>query len=201
MCGGNETVTALFFSLQSSTMLSFILLSSLYSFFYLSFILLSSIKYMSGADGGGPGMGVVALERNGVSFVGSKAKKQQLLAGSGRGVLPLPLMVWIDILPTSPSRTALNVWEELINVLRKDGADPATTFVHRKKVQHAREEHMRCVPRALPRTRAPPSLTLLHLLHGVGFHSAATTSTVRRRLPWHGIGLPRGRCLDDDQYC
>jgi hypothetical protein len=103
MCGGNETVTALFFSLQSSTMLSFILLSSFYSFFYLSFILLSSIKYMSGADGGGPGMGVVALERNGVSFVGSKAKKQQLLAGSGRGVLPLPLMVWIDILPTSPA--------------------------------------------------------------------------------------------------
>jgi hypothetical protein len=29
------------------------------------------------------------------------------------------------------------VWEELVNVLRKDGADPAAAFVHRKKVQHA----------------------------------------------------------------
>jgi hypothetical protein len=27
--------------------------------------------------------------------------------------------------------------EEFVNVLRKDGADPAAAFVHRKKVQHA----------------------------------------------------------------
>jgi xenotropic and polytropic retrovirus receptor 1 len=80
---------------------------------------------------------MAALERNGVSFVGSKAKKQQLLAGGGRGVLQLPSTLRIDIPPTSPGRAALKVWEELVNVLRKDGADPAAAFVHRKKVQHA----------------------------------------------------------------
>ncbi|XP_062220675.1 phosphate transporter PHO1-2-like isoform X2 [Phragmites australis] len=85
---------------------------------------------------------MAALERNGVSFVGSglaKAKKdgggKQLL---GRGaLLQLPATVRIDIPPTSPGRAALKVWEELVNVLRKDGADPAAAFVHRKKVQHA----------------------------------------------------------------
>jgi hypothetical protein len=36
----------------------------------------------------------------------------------------------------SPVRAAVKVWEELVNVLRKDGADPAAAFVHYKKVQH-----------------------------------------------------------------
>nr|CAB3448291.1 unnamed protein product [Digitaria exilis] len=85
---------------------------------------------------------MAALERNGVSFVGggiAKAKKdgsgKQLM---GRGaLLQMPATVRIDIPPTSPGRAALKVWEELVNVLRKDGADPAAAFVHRKKVQHA----------------------------------------------------------------
>ncbi|EES07731.1 phosphate transporter PHO1-2 [Sorghum bicolor] len=85
---------------------------------------------------------MAALERNGVSFVGGglgKAKKD----GSGKqlmgraALLQLPATVRIDIPPTSPGRAALKVWEELVNVLRKDGADPAAAFVHRKKVQHA----------------------------------------------------------------
>ncbi|EMS49527.1 Phosphate transporter PHO1-2 [Triticum urartu] len=37
----------------------------------------------------------------------------------------------------APRVQASMVWEELVNVLRKDGADPAAAFVHRKKVQHA----------------------------------------------------------------
>jgi len=85
---------------------------------------------------------MAALERNGVSFVGGglgKAKKD----GSGKqlmgraALLQLPATVRIDIPPTSPGPAALKVWEELVNVLRKDGADPAAAFVHRKKVQHA----------------------------------------------------------------
>jgi hypothetical protein len=85
---------------------------------------------------------MAALERNGVSFVGGglgKARKD----GSGKqlmgraALLQLPATVRIDIPPTSPGRAALKVWEELVNVLRKDGADPAAAFVHRKKVQHA----------------------------------------------------------------
>jgi len=85
---------------------------------------------------------MAALERNGVSFVGGglgKAKKD----GSGKqlmgraALLQLTATVRIDIPPTSPGRAALKVWEELVNVLRKDGADPAAAFVHRKKVQHA----------------------------------------------------------------
>ncbi|KAG2654855.1 hypothetical protein PVAP13_1NG563700 [Panicum virgatum] len=85
---------------------------------------------------------MAALERNGVSFVGgglAKAKKD----GSGKqlmgraALLQLPATVRIDIPPTSPGRAALKVWEELVNVLRKDGADPAAAFVHRKKLQHA----------------------------------------------------------------
>jgi xenotropic and polytropic retrovirus receptor 1 len=81
---------------------------------------------------------MAALERNGVSFVGSKAKKKkQPQLGSARQGLQLPSTVRIDIPPTSPGRAALKVWEELVNVLRKDGADPAAAFVHRRKVQHA----------------------------------------------------------------
>ncbi|CAN6239095.1 unnamed protein product [Urochloa humidicola] len=94
---------------------------------------------------------MAALERNGVSFVGGgiagKAKKAGKDYGNnnnnskqimGRGaLLQLPATVRIDIPPTSPGRAALKVWEELVNVLRKDGADPAAAFVHRKKVQHA----------------------------------------------------------------
>ncbi|XP_066322929.1 phosphate transporter PHO1-2-like [Miscanthus floridulus] len=85
---------------------------------------------------------MAALEGNGVSFVGGglgKAKKD----GSGKqlmgraALLQLPATVRIDIPPTSPGPAALKVWEELVNVLRKDGADPAAAFVHRKKVQHA----------------------------------------------------------------
>lgn len=85
---------------------------------------------------------MAALERNGVSFVGAglpKAKKDgtgKQLVGRG-ALLLLPAAVRIDIPPTSPGRAALKVWEELVNVLRKDGADPAAAFVHRKKVQHA----------------------------------------------------------------
>ncbi|KAL6591372.1 hypothetical protein ACP70R_049875 [Stipagrostis hirtigluma subsp. patula] len=86
---------------------------------------------------------MAALERNGVSFVGGglagKAKKdgagKQL--GARGALLQLPATVRIDIPPTSPGRAALKVWEELVNVLRKDGADPAAAFVHRKKIQHA----------------------------------------------------------------
>lgn len=73
---------------------------------------------------------MAALERNGVSFVGKAANKKT-------SKLQMPSTVRIDIPPTSPGRAALKVWEELVNVLRKDGADPAAAFVHRKKVQHA----------------------------------------------------------------
>ncbi|KAK3159423.1 hypothetical protein QOZ80_2AG0149930 [Eleusine coracana subsp. coracana] len=74
---------------------------------------------------------MAVLERNGVSFVGKPAKKHNT------NKLQLPSTVRIDIPATSPGRAALKVWEELVNVLRKDGADPAAAFVHRKKVQHA----------------------------------------------------------------
>ena len=87
---------------------------------------------------------MAALERNGVSFVGgglAKAKKdgsgKQLMGRAALLQLQLPATVRIDIPPTSPGRAALKVWEELVNVLRKDGADPAAAFVHRKKLQHA----------------------------------------------------------------
>jgi hypothetical protein len=91
---------------------------------------------------------MAALERNGVSFVGLAGKKDGKAkdgsgkgrgggGGGGGGVLQLPAMVRIDIPATSPGRAALKVWEELVNVLRKDGADPAAAFVHRKKIQHA----------------------------------------------------------------
>ncbi|TVU27764.1 hypothetical protein EJB05_19265, partial [Eragrostis curvula] len=75
---------------------------------------------------------MAALERNGVSFVGGLAKVKK-----DTKQLVMPATVRIDIPPTSPGRAALKVWEELVNVLRKDGADPAAAFVHRKKVQHA----------------------------------------------------------------
>ncbi|XP_040248983.1 phosphate transporter PHO1-2-like isoform X4 [Aegilops tauschii subsp. strangulata] len=75
---------------------------------------------------------MAALERNGVSFVGLPGKKD-----SKAGRLQLPATVRIDIPASNPGRAALKVWEELVNVLRKDGADPAAAFVHRKKVQHA----------------------------------------------------------------
>jgi hypothetical protein len=58
--------------------------------------------------------------------------------------------VRIDIPATNPGRTALKVWEELVNVLRKDGADPAAAFVHRKKIQHA-EKNIRDAFMALHR--------------------------------------------------
>ena len=78
---------------------------------------------------------MAALERNGVSFVGLPGKKD---GSKGRtGALQLPSTVRIDIPATSPGRTALKVWEELVNVLRKEGADPAAAFVQRKKIQHA----------------------------------------------------------------
>ncbi|VAI51212.1 unnamed protein product [Triticum turgidum subsp. durum] len=81
---------------------------------------------------------MAALERNGVSFVGLPGKKDAKKEGSGRGGrLQLPSTVRIDIPASNPGRAALKVWEELVNVLRKDGADPAAAFVHRKKVQHA----------------------------------------------------------------
>ncbi|KAF7091933.1 hypothetical protein CFC21_094474 [Triticum aestivum] len=81
---------------------------------------------------------MAALERNGVSFVGLPGKKDGKKEGSGRGGrLQLPSTVRIDIPASNPGRAALKVWEELVNVLRKDGADPAAAFVHRKKVQHA----------------------------------------------------------------
>jgi hypothetical protein len=69
--------------------------------------------------------------------VGRSCHRRQLLAGGGRGVRQLPSTVRIDIPSMSPGRAAVKVWEELINVLRKDGADPAAVFVHYKKVQHA----------------------------------------------------------------
>ncbi|KAF7086796.1 hypothetical protein CFC21_090058 [Triticum aestivum] len=75
---------------------------------------------------------MAALERNGVSFVGLPGKKD-----SKAGRLQLPSTVRIDIPASNPGRAALKVWEELVNLLRKDGADPAAAFVLRKKVQHA----------------------------------------------------------------
>jgi hypothetical protein len=74
---------------------------------------------------------MATLERNGVSFVERSADRVRV------GTLQLPPTVRIDIPATNPSRTALKVWEELVNVLRKDGVDTAAAFVHRKKIQHA----------------------------------------------------------------
>lgn len=82
---------------------------------------------------------MAALERNGVSFLGLPGKKdaKKADAGAKSRALQMPATVRIDIPASNPGRTALKVWEELVNVLRKDGADPAAAFVHRKKVQHA----------------------------------------------------------------
>jgi hypothetical protein len=52
-------------------------------------------------------------------------------------VLQLPSTVRIDIPLMSPRHAMLKVWEELVNELRKDGADPVAAFVHSKKVQNA----------------------------------------------------------------
>jgi hypothetical protein len=93
---------------------------------------------------------MAALERNGVSFVGLPGKKDAKKDGSrgrGAGALQMPATVRIDIPATNPGRTALKVWEELVNVLRKDYADP---FVHRKKIQHA-EKNIRDAFMALHR--------------------------------------------------
>ncbi|KAM0851586.1 hypothetical protein ACQ4PT_052287 [Festuca glaucescens] len=79
---------------------------------------------------------MAALEGNGVSFVGLPGKKDGS-RGRGAGALQMPATVRIDIPATNPGRTALKVWEELVNVLRKDVANPAAAFVHRKKIQHA----------------------------------------------------------------
>ncbi|KAM0924467.1 hypothetical protein ACQ4PT_004879 [Festuca glaucescens] len=92
---------------------------------------------------------MAALERNGVSFVGLPGKKDGS-KGRGAGALQMPSTVRIDIPATNPGRTALKVWEELVNVLRKDGADPATAFVYRKKIQHA-EKNIRDAFMALHR--------------------------------------------------
>jgi hypothetical protein len=86
---------------------------------------------------------MAALEGNGVSFVGKKDGSR----GRGAGPLQMPASVRIDIPATNPGRTALKVWEELVNVLRKDYADP---FVHRKKIQHA-EKNIRDAFMALHR--------------------------------------------------
>ena len=109
---------------------------------------------------------MAALERNGVSFVGLPGKKD-----SKAGRLQLPSTVRIDIPASNPGRAALKVWEELVNVLRKDGADPAAAFVHRKKVQHA-EKNIRDAFMALYRglellkkfrcTLRPPSPCAMH---------------------------------------
>ncbi|KAL5212195.1 hypothetical protein ABZP36_023042 [Zizania latifolia] len=84
---------------------------------------------------------MAALERNGVCFVGLAGKKDGKTKDGSKGRCgvsrQLPATVRIDIPATSPGRAALKVWEELVNVLRKDGADPAAAFVHRKKIQHA----------------------------------------------------------------
>jgi hypothetical protein len=92
---------------------------------------------------------MAALERSGVSFVGLPGKKDGS-KGRGAGALQMPATVRIDIPATNPGRTALKVWEELVNVLRKDGADPAAAFVHRKKIQHA-EKNIRDAFMALHR--------------------------------------------------
>ncbi|KAM0873495.1 hypothetical protein ACQ4PT_038033 [Festuca glaucescens] len=96
---------------------------------------------------------MAALERSGVSFVGLPGKKDAKKDGSkgrGAGALQMPATVRIDIPATNPGRTALKVWEELVNVLRKDGADPAAAFIHRKKIQHA-EKNIRDAFMALHR--------------------------------------------------
>lgn len=100
---------------------------------------------------------MAALERNGVSFVGGglgKARKD----GSGKqlmgraALLQLPATVRIDIPPTSPGRAALKVWEELVNVLRKDRASRPRRRLRPPQEGPARpDEHPRHLPRTLPR--------------------------------------------------
>ena len=118
---------------------------------------------------------MAALERNGVSFVGLPGKKDAKTKdgsrGRGAGALQLPSTVRIDIPATNPGRTALKVWEELVNVLRKDGADPAAAFVHRKKVQHA-EKNIRDAFMALHR-----GLELLKKFRYVCAPPASVTTT------------------------
>jgi hypothetical protein len=91
----------------------------------------------------------VELQR-GVSFVGLPGKKDNS-KGRAPGGVHKPSTVRIDIPATNPGRAALKVWEELVNVVRKDdGADPAAVFVHRKKIQHA-EKNIRNAFMALHR--------------------------------------------------
>ncbi|GJM87304.1 hypothetical protein PR202_ga03244 [Eleusine coracana subsp. coracana] len=101
-----------------------------------------------GRGGGGRGDGGAGAQRRQASWE-SRPRSTTPTSFSCRRRLR------IDIPATSPGRAALKVWEELVNVLRKDGADPAAAFVHRKKVQHAEKNIRRRLPRALQRTRPP----------------------------------------------
>jgi hypothetical protein len=108
MCRRNEAVTAAksFFSVQLSTVLLLLVLLSLLYF-------LSSIKYVSGAHGG------LRMEwrhwsTTALASWAARRRRSSCWRAAAAG--------------------AFKVWEELVNVFRKDGADPADVFVHCKKV-------------------------------------------------------------------
>lgn len=77
---------------------------------------------------------IAALERNGLSFIGSSKTKAK------KGEKPRAAAMRIDIPATTPGRTILAVtsiiWEDLVNGARRDGSgggDP----INRKKIQCA----------------------------------------------------------------
>jgi hypothetical protein len=87
---------------------------------------------------------MASLERNGVSFRGLPGRNAALQMPS------TPSTVRIDIPATNPGRAALKAWEELVNVLLKEGVKSAAAFVHRRKIQHA-EKNIRDAFMALHR--------------------------------------------------
>nr|CAD1830911.1 unnamed protein product [Ananas comosus var. bracteatus] len=80
---------------------------------------------------------MAALERNGVSFIGSPRGKAK------KGMKPKMASMRIDIPATTPGRTISAVtsqitmiWEDIINGSRKDGSNGGD-YITRKKIQHA----------------------------------------------------------------
>ncbi|KAG0492003.1 hypothetical protein HPP92_005062 [Vanilla planifolia] len=74
---------------------------------------------------------IAALERNGVTFVGSARSKAK------KNMKPKMATMRIDIPATTPGKTIAavtsNIWEDLVNGTRKDGGD----YLNRKKIQCA----------------------------------------------------------------
>jgi hypothetical protein len=89
---------------------------------------------------------MASLERNGVSFRGLPGRKY----AAALHMPSTPSTVRIDIPATNPGRAALKAWEELVNVLLKEGVKSAAAFVHRRKIQHA-EKNIRDAFMALHR--------------------------------------------------